>query len=99
ERAGKISTADRRRAWGEFQKRVEAKEIRIESLNSVVLRKANQALDQCHPEVPLRTLDALHLATVDLCQDFPLATTDARLRDAAEIINVPVFPPASAAAR
>ena len=99
ERAGKISSADRHRAWREFQDRVSAKEIRIEPLNSIVLRKANQMLDQCHPEVPLRTLDALHLATVDLCQDFPLATTDARLRDAAEIINVPVFPPTQAAAK
>lgn len=94
ERAGKISSADRRCAWKEFQDRIEVKEIRIESLNSVVLRKANQMLDQCHPEVLLRTLDALHLATVDLSQDFPLATTDVRLRDAAEIIGVPVFPPA-----
>ena len=94
ERAGKISSADRRRAWRELQSRVEAKEIRIEPLNSIVLRKANQMLEQCHPDVPLRTLDALHLATVDLRQDFPLSTTDTRLRDAAEIIRIPVFPAA-----
>jgi predicted nucleic acid-binding protein len=99
ERGGKISSRDRRRAWREFQNRIEEKEIRIEPLNSIVLRKANQILEQCHPEVPLRTLDALHLATVDLCQDFPLATTDARLRDAAEAINIPVFPTAEHATK
>jgi predicted nucleic acid-binding protein len=94
ERAGKISGADRRRAWREFEARVEAGEIRIEPLNSIVLRKAMHSLERCHPKVPLRTLDAIHLATVDLCQDFPLATTDGRLRDAAVLLGLAIFPPA-----
>src|SRR6185503_16163399 len=80
ERAGKISAADRRRAWKELHARMEAGEIKVEPLNSLVLRKATHCLDQCHPEVPLRTLDAIHLAAADLCHDFPLVTTDARLR-------------------
>src|ERR1041384_1431008 len=45
ERAGKINAADRRRAWREFLSRVESKEIRLEPLNSIVLRKAIHALD------------------------------------------------------
>jgi len=93
ERAGKINAADRRRAWKEFQARIEAEEIGIEPLNSVVLRKTVQCLEQCHPNVPLRTLDAIHLATADLCQDFPLATTDARLADAAKLLKMEIFPP------
>jgi len=92
ERAGKISTGDRRRAWHEFEVRVQAKEIRVEPLNSIVLRKAMHSLERCHPEIPLRTLDAIHLATVDLCQDFPLATTDGRLRDAAARMGIDLFP-------
>ena len=68
-----------------FRRRVESDEIRIEPLNSIVLRKAVQYLERCRPDVRLRTLDAIHLATADLCQDFPLATTDARLADAAQI--------------
>jgi predicted nucleic acid-binding protein len=94
ERAGKISAADRRRAWREFEARIEAGEIQLKPLNSVVLRKAMRSLEHCHPKVPLRTLDAIHLATVDLCQDFPLATTDARLRDAAAGLGFDLFPPA-----
>jgi len=93
ERAGKIDSGDRRRAWREFQARIEAKEIRFEPLNSIVLRKAMHALERCHPRVPLRTLDAIHLATSDICHDFPLATTDARLRDAATLLGFSVFPP------
>ena len=93
ERAGRITSTDRRRAWGEFEARIEAGEIRIESLNSIVLRKARHLLERCHPKVPLRTLDAIHLATVDLCQDFPMATTDGRLRDAAALLGHELFPP------
>lgn len=93
ERAGKIAAADRRRAWKEFQARIAEKEIRVEPLNSTVLRKANHLLERCHPKIPLRTLDALHLATADLCHDFPLTTTDGRLRDAATLLGFKVFPP------
>ena len=97
ERAGKIDIADRRRAWNEAESRINAGEIRIEPLNSIVLRKARHALERCQPKVPLRTLDAIHLATADLCQDFPLATTDARLREAAALLGYTVFPPAGEA--
>jgi predicted nucleic acid-binding protein len=92
ERAGKIDISDRRLAWEEFQARVADEEIKIEPLNSIVLRKATRCLENCHPQVPLRTLDAIHLATADLCQDFPLVTTDARLANAARALHIPVFP-------
>jgi uncharacterized protein len=93
ERAGKISAGNRRLAWREFNARIEADEIRIEPLNSIVLRKATHLLERCHPRVPLRTLDAIHVATADLCQDFPIATTDGRMRDAAELLGFSLFPP------
>jgi predicted nucleic acid-binding protein len=93
ERAGTISATDRSRAWKEFQARVAMEENRIEPLESRVLRKATLLLERCHPAVPLRTLDALHLATADLCQEFPLTTTDGRLRDAAVLLGFQVFPP------
>ena len=96
ERAGSISRRDRQRAWREFSDRVEAGEIRIEPLNPIVQRKARQLLEHGHPQVPLRTLDALHLSTADLCQDFPLVTTDGRMRDAATRFGFPLFPPAEA---
>lgn len=92
ERGGKISANDRRRAWNELQARLNAEEIHVESLDSTVLRKANYLLERCHPDVPLRTLDALHLATADLSQNFPLTTTDGRLRDAANLLGFDVFP-------
>ena len=42
--------------------------------------------------VPLRTLDAIHTAACDLSQDFPFCTTDKRMRDAAHVLGIPVFP-------
>jgi len=56
------------------------------------LKKAIHILERCHPAVPLRTLDAIHTAACDLSQDFPLCTTDRRMRDAAEVLGIPVFP-------
>ena len=94
ERAGKISATDRHRAWQEFEARIEAKEIRVEKVNSLVLHKARHLLEHCHPQVPLRTLDAIHLATADLCHDFPLVTTDGRLREAALLMGFSIFPKA-----
>lgn len=94
ERTGRITGADRQRAWEEFETRVSEEEIRLLPLNSLTLRKAAQLLERCHPTVALRSLDALHLAAADLCQDFPLATTDARLRAAAQLLRFNLFPPA-----
>ena len=92
ERAGKINVSERQLAWKEFEARIANEEIKIEPLNSIALRKATQCLEYCHPAVPLRTLDAIHLATADLCQDFPLVTTDVRLANAARTMHIPVFP-------
>jgi predicted nucleic acid-binding protein len=94
ERAGKISATDRCRAWREFEGRIAANEFRIETLNPIALRMATRLLERCHPKVPLRTLDAIHLATAELCYDFPLVTTDGRLRDAATLLGFDIFPPA-----
>jgi predicted nucleic acid-binding protein len=97
ERGGKISTTERRRAWREFEKRIADEEIRLEPLDTIVLRKAVYLLERSHPQVALRTLDAIHLATADLLQDFPLVTTDGRLRDAATLSNFQIFPTAEKA--
>lgn len=92
ERNKHLSPKQRRLAWDVFNVKVHTREILLHPLNSVVLKKANHILERCHPKVPLRTLDAIHTAACDLSQDFPLCTTDRRMRDAAELIGIPVFP-------
>lgn len=96
ERNKAISQEDRFAAWRVFNERVQWKQIELHPLNGVVLKKANQILARCHPAVPLRTLDAIHTAACDLSQDFPLCTTDRRMRDAAVLMEIPVFPEAPA---
>ena len=94
ERKNAIGARDRAAAWRVFNERVQMKQIILHPLNSVVLKKANQVLERCHPGVPLRTLDAIHTAACDLTQDFPLCTNDNRMRDAALMLGIPVFPEA-----
>ena len=92
ERKNVISARQRASAWRVFNERVQEKQIILHPLNGVVLKKANHILERCHPAVPLRTLDAIHTAACDLSQDFPLCTTDRRMRDAAAVLGIPLFP-------
>jgi predicted nucleic acid-binding protein len=97
ERAGKIPRELRERAVERFQSLVARGTMVTVPLNRVALNKANGVLKQCHPDIPLRTLDAIHVASADLCQQFPVVTTDQRMRAAAGRLGLPVFPPEPAA--
>ena len=96
EREKRISAAQREAAWLLFRERVRSEEIELYPLSSATLRKAAQVMERCHPGVALRTLDAIHTAACDLSQDFPLCTTDKRMRDAAGVLGIPVFPESTA---
>jgi predicted nucleic acid-binding protein len=92
ERAGAITGDERHRAWAAFQRHVEEETILLVPLSEATLKKANHILEQCHPRVPLRSLDALHLAGCDQAQEWPLCTTDARMRQAAEVLRFALSP-------
>jgi predicted nucleic acid-binding protein len=47
---------------------------------------------QQNPGIPLRTLDALHLASARVAAETELVTTDKRLRDAAKALSFSLFP-------
>jgi len=87
-----ITSKQRVAAWKLFDEWVNTEQILLHPLNIVTLKKANQVLTVCHPKVRLRTRDAIHSAGCDLSQDFPFCTTDRRMRDAAELLKIPVFP-------
>ena len=92
ERAGTITANQRMRAEAKFAELIDEEILQLRNLNNHVLNKATQVLQACHPNVPLRSLDALHVASSDLAQDFPLCTTDTRMHAAARMIHVPIFP-------
>ena len=92
ERGGVIPRELRERANERLHSLVDKGTIHLVPLNRVALNKSNGVLRQCHPDIPFRTLDAIHIASADLCQQFPVVTTDKRMRDAAGRLGLPVFP-------
>jgi predicted nucleic acid-binding protein len=92
ERTGAITADQRQRAWAAFRRNVEEEAIVLVPVSEATLKKANRILEQCHPQVALRSLDALHLAACDQTQDWPLCTTDARMRQAAEVLRFTLTP-------
>lgn len=92
ERAGKIPKQLRERAWERFQSWVARGTVVCVPLNRTALSKATSVLENCHPQIGLRTLDAIHVGSVDLCQRFPLVTTDERMRQAARSMGFGLFP-------
>ena len=95
ERATAITPEQRRRAWAAFQHNVDEEPIELLAISPASFKRANRILEQCHPQVALRSVDALHLASCDQLQDWPLCTTDKRMRDAAALLHFPLTPLAS----
>ena len=90
ERNGLLDPRHRAQAWAEFERNVEEETIRLVPLTIPIFRKVNRILEACHPHIPLRSLDAIHLACCDHVQEWPLCTNDKRMRQAAEHLNFPL---------
>lgn len=88
ERGGIISVAQRGAAWHAFNEDIDEGALRIIPLDGVMIREANEAMLSVHPHVPLRTLDAIHLATYQSVITGPLFTKDKRMRDAAKLLGI-----------
>lgn len=92
ERQRGLDAEQRRRIWGRFDQYVAEEVIDLLPMGPAIFKRANHLLARCHPQVPLRSLDALHLACADQAQDWPLATHDQRMRDAANLLGYPLTP-------
>jgi len=92
ERAGHISSRERVSAGEKLCALVDEDIIRLLPLNRRVLDRASAIQLACHPANPLRTLDALHIATAALHQCETLSTTDLRMRSACEQFAIALFP-------
>lgn len=92
ERAGHISPRERISAGEKFLVMVEDDLIRLFTLSRAVINRASAIQLACHPRIPLRTLDALHVATCDLHQSGTLSTTDGRMRAACEQFAIALVP-------
>lgn len=92
ERAGRISRADRMKGWRLFQDKVRDQEFVLLPLNRHVIERAGAVIDQCHPHVALRTLDAIHVATAELHGGEQMCSSDQRVCDASDFIGLSLVP-------
>lgn len=93
ERAGRISTQVRQAGWRLFQEKVREQEFVLLPLNRQVVERAGAVIDQCHPTVPLRTLDAIHVATAELHGGEEMCSSDDRVIKASDLIGLALTPP------
>jgi len=89
-RAQQIDLQLERVALAEFDRDVQANSWRIQQDASSLFLEARQLIDLI-PELPLRALDALHLAYARHYGARSFATADKHQADAAKALGIPVF--------
>lgn len=90
ERAGTLTPEARQRVWELFELHLLDDVVELIELNGHVVREAAEMIARVHPHVPLRTLDAIHLATFAGLEVGPLFTRDKRMLEAARRLNLPL---------
>jgi predicted nucleic acid-binding protein len=96
ESAGDLHVGGARKALDAYNADIRAGLILVEAMDLTVLAKFEEIVDQCHgyaPPLPLRTLDAIHLATVAVTGESQVVTTDKRMREAALRVGFGIYPP------
>ena len=63
----------------------------LHPVTRIVLLEAGEVIKQCIEQVPLRTLDAIHIASCLLLRAYPLVTNDQIMRAAAEMLRLPLL--------
>lgn len=96
ERRGRISRAARRAGWWLFQARVRDGEFELLPFDRLVIERAGGVIEQCHPKVPLRMLDAIHVATAELHGGNAMCSSDLRVQDACACPGLALAPNPSA---
>jgi predicted nucleic acid-binding protein len=92
ERSRLINTARRRAAWERFSELVATDVLRLLPLDRRVLERASAILQACSPQLALRSLDALHLASCDYHHSEGLCATDNRMRAAGAHLAIKLLP-------
>ncbi len=95
ESEGILQPAAAEKLYSELLQDVAAGEVRLLELGAEVESEYGQVLTLCYqqnPVVPLRALDALHLASARVAGETELVATDKRMREAAKALNFSLFP-------
>ena len=92
ERERAITSVHRQKAWSQVERDIESGSLNLVTVTTGVLIRANGILAACHPRVALRSLDAIHLASAERCQSWPVCSNDGRMRQAAAALGLPLTP-------
>ena len=92
ERQANIAEKERIRATEKFFSMIEEETISLLNLDRSGLDRARMIQYACHPQIPLRTFDALHVATCDLNRCGTMAATDRRMRAACRQLGIVLSP-------
>ena len=87
---GKVTIEIASEVWSEFERHLLDRRIHLISLNDILVQDAARLLNELHPSVPLRTLDALHLVTYMSVEAGPILTKDRRMIQAATQMGLPL---------
>jgi uncharacterized protein len=96
EAAGELGAGGARKALQAYDADVAAGLITVEAMDTAVAAEYETIIDQFHgqtPALPLRTLDAIHLASARVSGESEVIATDKRLREAALGLGFSVYPP------
>jgi predicted nucleic acid-binding protein len=93
ERAGRISVHARQTGWRLFQEKVRDEEFVLLPLSRQIIERAGGVIEQCHPKISLRTLDAIHVATAELCGGEEMCSSDHQVVKASDFIGLALVPP------
>lgn len=93
--AGLIPAGTAEAVLAQVEQDITAGDIRLVELDSRVEAEFNGLMATCYrrtPLLPLRTFDALHLASARVSGETEIVATDKRLRDAAKLLGFSLFP-------
>ncbi len=88
ERSGALTPEQRLRVWELFELHLIDDTVELMRLDAVVVRDAAEIMAMVHLAVPLRTLDAIHLATFAGIEGGPLFSRDKRMVAAAKRLGL-----------
>ena len=95
ESEGFIQAGSAESALAQMSQDIAAGQIRIVEMDARLEAEFNGIMAACYrhtPPLPIRTLDALHLASARADKQLELVATDKRMRDAAKLLGFFLFP-------
>lgn len=96
EAAGELGAGGARKALQAYDADVASGLITVEAMDAGAAVEYEAIIDRFHgqaPALPLRTLDAIHLASARVSRESEVVATDKRLREAALVLGFSVHPP------